>query len=557
MKRYIAAFLLACCVEGYAQEKKQAAFVPPFDFPLTLSGNFGEIRSNHFHGGLDFKTGGTIGKPVRALADGYISRIRVTNGSGYVLDVCYHNGYSTINRHLSAFLSPIAERVKKLQYENENWEVEIIPEPDEYPVKAGQRIALSGNTGYSFGPHLHLDVFETETGDYIDPMPFFKKNLKDTRAPKADGIMLFPQLGKGVVSGSQENKTILPNSEHPVEAWGVIGTGIKAYDYMDGVNNHYGVYSVVLTVDGTEVFRSTVDRFSQEENRMINSWTTINGLGERAGNAPLASVQAILKDHFNALTNIDESRLNDVSRVVESYSGIVIPANKPIVGENVFTQVAGVHADGDNKNNLYCNDLLPERFGRKREYALGKTSGKANIRKNLEDLGLDLDEESMRKVTERIIELGDKKELVTQEDLPYIVSDVLKHGVVSESVKLKSYIVTLAHGLKPMATVKIEINGKEFEENSSGDGQYDAFVRALRKIYKVTLGRKFPMLTNYAVSIPPGGRTDAFVQTVITWSFEEKVFRTRGLDADQTEAAIKATMKMLNIIENEYENNNG
>lgn len=282
--------------------------------------------------------------------------------------------------------------------------------------------------------------------------------------------------------------------------------------------------------------------------------TTINGLGERAGNAPLSSVQAILKDHFNAITNIDESRLNDVSRVVESYSGIMIPANKPIVGENVFTQVAGVHADGDNKNNLYCNDLLPERFGRKREYALGKNSGKANIRKNLEDLGLELDEESMRKVTERIIQLGDRKELVTQEDLPYIVSDVLKHAVEDDRVKLKSYIVNLAYGLKPMATVKVEINGQEYEENSSGDGQYDAFVRALRKIYKVTLGRKFPMLTNYAVTIPPGGRTDAFVQTTISWSFEDKVFRTRGLDADQTEAAIKATMKMLNIIEKEYEN---
>ena len=281
--------------------------------------------------------------------------------------------------------------------------------------------------------------------------------------------------------------------------------------------------------------------------------TTINGLGERAGNAPLASVQAILKDHFSAVTNIDESRLNDVSRVVESYSGIVIPANKPIVGENVFTQVAGVHADGDNKSNLYCNDLLPERFGRKREYALGKNSGKANIRKNLEDLGLELDEDAMRKVTERIIELGDKKELVTQEDLPYIVSDVLKHGMMDERVNLKSYIVNLAYGLKPMATLKIEINGKEYEESSSGDGQYDAFVRALRKIYKVTLGRKFPMLTNYAVTIPPGGRTDAFVQTVITWSFEDKVFRTRGLDADQTEAAIKATVKMLNIIEAEYD----
>ena len=273
MRRYITALMLACCIGGYGQEEKQATFVPPFDFPLTLSGNFGEIRSNHFHGGLDFKTGGVIGKPVRALADGYVSRIRVTNGSGYVLDVCYHNGYSTINRHLSGFVSPIAERVEKLQYEEESWEVEIVPEPEEYPVRGGQQIAWSGNTGYSFGPHLHLDVFETESGDYIDPMPFFQSKIKDTRAPNADGILFFPQLGKGVVDGKQENKTILPNSERPVEAWGVIGVGIKAYDYMDGVNNHYGVYSVVLTVDGNEIFRSTVDRFSQEENRMINSWT--------------------------------------------------------------------------------------------------------------------------------------------------------------------------------------------------------------------------------------------------------------------------------------------
>lgn len=277
--------------------------------------------------------------------------------------------------------------------------------------------------------------------------------------------------------------------------------------------------------------------------------TTINGLGERAGNAPLASVQAILKDHFQAITHIDESRLNDVSRVVESYSGVTIPANKPIVGDSVFTQVAGVHADGDNKNNLYCNDLLPERFGRVREYALGKTSGKANIRKNLESLGLELDEEAMRKVTEHIIRLGDRKELVTQEDLPYIISDVLKHDGADNKVRLLSYFVTLAQGLKPMATLNIEINGKTYQESSSGDGQYDAFVRALRRIYKEILKRPFPMLVNYAVSIPPGGRTDAFVHTVITWSYEGREFRTRGLDADQTEAAIKATIKMLNIIE--------
>ncbi|MCQ4901981.1 M23 family peptidase, partial [Phocaeicola vulgatus] len=95
-------------------------------------------------------------------------------------------------------------------------------------------------TGYSFGPHLHLDVFETATGDYVDPMPFFLKKIKDTTAPKVEGIMLFPQPGKGVVEGSPEHRTFLPNVAHPVEAWGVIGTGIKAYDYMDGVHNRYG-----------------------------------------------------------------------------------------------------------------------------------------------------------------------------------------------------------------------------------------------------------------------------------------------------------------------------
>jgi (R)-citramalate synthase len=278
---------------------------------------------------------------------------------------------------------------------------------------------------------------------------------------------------------------------------------------------------------------------------------TVNGLGERSGNAPIASVQVILKDQFNAHTNIDESRLNAISRMVESYSGIAIPPNQPIVGDSVFTQVAGVHADGDNKNNLYCNDLLPERFGRKREYALGKNSGKANIARNLQELGLELTPEQTKKVTKRIIELGDKKEIVTQEDLPFIVSDVLKHSAPDDKVKLLSYMVTTAYGLKPLASIKIEIDGVEYEENSTGDGQYDAFVRALRKIYKGTLGRKFPMLANYIVSIPPGGRTDAFVQTVITWSYDAKIIKTRGLDADQTEAAIKATIKMLNLIEEE------
>ena len=282
---------------------------------------------------------------------------------------------------------------------------------------------------------------------------------------------------------------------------------------------------------------------------------TVNGLGERCGNAPLASVQAILKDQFHAKTNIKESRLNDISKLVVGYSGIAIAPNQPIVGENVFTQVAGVHADGDNKDNLYCNDLIPERFGRKREYALGKNSGKANIARNLKELGLELSAEQTKKVTKRITELGDRKEIVTQDDLPFIVSDVLKHSAPENKIKLVSYMVSLAYGLKPLASVKVSINGNLYEADSTGDGQYDAFVKSLRKIYKEKLGRTFPLLENYAVTIPPGGRTDALVQTVITWRFGDKMIRTRGLDADQTEAAIKATIKMLNMFEEQEYNN--
>lgn len=253
-------------------QAQDRSFAPPFDFPITFSGNFGEIRANHFHGGLDFKTGGVSGKPVRALADGYVSRIRVTHGSGYVLHVTYNNGYTTINRHLSAFVGEMARRVEDLQYQKENWEVDITPAPDEYPVHTGQVIALSGNTGYSFGPHLHLDLIEEKTGDYVDPLPFFKKKIRDHTAPRAQGIMLFPQRGEGVVNGSQKPQTFSLKPKKPITAWGVIGTAIRAYDYMEGASNRYGVHTVVLEVDSQEVFRSVVDRFSDPENRYINSW---------------------------------------------------------------------------------------------------------------------------------------------------------------------------------------------------------------------------------------------------------------------------------------------
>lgn len=275
---------------------------------------------------------------------------------------------------------------------------------------------------------------------------------------------------------------------------------------------------------------------------------TVNGMGERAGNAPLASTIAVINDFMPEIEiGVKETSLYSVSKLVETFTGYRIPANKPIVGDNVFTQTAGIHADGDNKNNLYFNDLLPERFGRKRKYALGKTSGKANIEKNLQELGLQLNQEDLKLVTQRIIELGDKKETVTKEDLPYIISDVLDSHTYQEKVTVESYLLSHAKGMRPSTTICLKIDGQIIEEHAQGDGQFDAFMNALTKIYK-TKKMTLPKLTDYAVRIPPGSSSDALCETIITWVNNGKEFKTRGLDSDQTVAAIIATQKMLNVV---------
>ena len=275
---------------------------------------------------------------------------------------------------------------------------------------------------------------------------------------------------------------------------------------------------------------------------------TVNGMGERAGNAPMASVSAVIKDFLPDIEiNINEESLYKVSKLVSTFTGFRIPVNKPIVGENVFTQTAGIHADGDNKKNLYFNDLLPERFGRKRKYALGKTSGKSNIKKYLVELGLTLNNDDLKKVTKRIIELGDKKERVTAEDLPYIISDVLNSADNKKKIIIKSYILNNSKGSNPWAEIEIEIEGKLFKEKTIGDGQFNAFMNAVKKIFK---NNKLiiPILIDYNVTIPPESNSDAFCETLITWKNSNKEFITRGLDSDQTVSAIKATEKMLNII---------
>jgi (R)-citramalate synthase len=275
---------------------------------------------------------------------------------------------------------------------------------------------------------------------------------------------------------------------------------------------------------------------------------TVNGMGERAGNAPLASTIAVLNDFMPEVsTSVSEHSLYTVTKIVESFSGVRVPANKPIVGEHVFTQTAGIHADGDNKNNLYFNDLMPERFGRLRQYALGKMSGKANIEKNLQELGITLADADLKKITQRIIELGDRKETVTREDLPYIISDVLDSNAIEEKVMVLNYVLTHSKNLKPSATLQVQIGEEVFEESAQGDGQYDAFMNALKKIYEKK-EIELPQLTDYTVRIPPGGKTDALCETIISWEIDGKTIKTRGLDSDQTVSAIQATQKMLNLV---------
>jgi len=277
---------------------------------------------------------------------------------------------------------------------------------------------------------------------------------------------------------------------------------------------------------------------------------TVNGLGERAGNASLDEVAVGLNDFLNLKTNINEKELYKASKMVETFSGQRMALNKPIYGSNVFIQTAGIHADGDKKGNLYSNLLIPERFNRSREYALGKLSGKSNLEFNLKKIGVDLSDGEKKILLQKIIELGDKKKLVTSEDLPFLISDIFETPK-NIPFRLLNWSIITNHQLKPVAAIKCQLKNEEIEISSSGDGGYDAFMNALKKVlahFKIDI----PKLTDYIVTIPPGGKTDALVQARISWEVKNKnktaTYVTRGVNSDQLVAAIEATVKMINII---------
>ena len=274
---------------------------------------------------------------------------------------------------------------------------------------------------------------------------------------------------------------------------------------------------------------------------------TMNCLGERTGNASLAQIIAGVHDHFNFKTQIQENALFSLSRVVETFSGKRLAANEPIIGEDVFTQTAGIHADGDKKAKLYQSKLEPQRFGRTISYALGKLAGKASLEQNLNELGISLNDEERNKVLKRIIELGDQKKTVTKEDIPFIIADVL-HRPTNLKVVIRDIVVTTGKKMTPICSMVIEYNQQQYKVASAGDGGYDAFMNALN-LWTKDMSIILPALINYEVRIPPGGRTSALVECKITWQLSnESPLTTRGVDNDQLIAAVLATEKMLNLI---------
>ena len=270
---------------------------------------------------------------------------------------------------------------------------------------------------------------------------------------------------------------------------------------------------------------------------------TVNGMGERAGNTPLDEVVVSLRDHGGLRTNVNERALAGVSQLVENFSGRRVAVNKPIVGENVFTQAAGVHADGDRKGRLYESRLRPSRFGLRRSYAMGKLMGKASLEFNLERLNVTLTDAEKRQLLARIVELGDQKRHVTTADLPFLITELLQTPEL-RVFEVKDFSIVSNLGLRPVATILVRYRDAELQATASGDGGYDAFMQALRSV-EGQLGIKVPRLLDYQVRIPPGGKTDALVETTIKW---DNGLKTVGVDTDQVTAAIQATEHVLNAI---------
>ena len=276
---------------------------------------------------------------------------------------------------------------------------------------------------------------------------------------------------------------------------------------------------------------------------------TVNCLGERAGNASLAEVCLVLRDKLGAQLSIDETEIYTLSRMVENFSGKMVADNAPIIGADVFTQTAGIHADGDHKGGLYQSVLSPQRFNRSRLYALGKMSGKASLQKNLDALGISLSAEDRAKVLKRIVKLGDSKATITPEDLPFIIADILE-SKGERHLELLNCSITSGLDLESIVSIRVRLYDQVLKSTGAGNGGFAAFIVAIREILEPEKF-DFPELIDYQVRIPKGGTASALVECLITWQDRGRNVRTRGVNANQVFAGIEAALRMFNMMLNQ------
>lgn len=258
----------------------QDYFRSPLDIPIELSGCFGELRPNHFHSGFDIKTQKREGLNIYAVADGYVSRIKIaTYGYGKAIYITHPNGYTSLYGHLSSAVGNIEKFIKDYQYKEKSFEVEIFLKPTDLPVKKGEIVALSGNTGGSGGPHLHFEFRDSKTDNIFNPMLFgFNQYIKDSKKPTINGLYVYPIDEKSIVN--QSNKTVnvgiglQPDGtflSQTIKAFGKIGFGINAIDTFDNPGNKYGIYKVEVFDNGKSIFGYQFDSFAFEEFRYINA----------------------------------------------------------------------------------------------------------------------------------------------------------------------------------------------------------------------------------------------------------------------------------------------
>lgn len=279
MKKAVFLFIIFNCLRIAGQiDYPQNYFRSPLDIPLVLSGTFGELRNNHFHSGLDIKTRQRDGLKVYAVADGYVSRIKVTLwGYGKAIYITHPNGYTSVYAHLSKFGPGIQEYVKKIQYQKEQYETgNIFLKPDEIPVKKGQIIAYSGSTGGFVAPHLHFELRDTKTEHIINPLLFGYK-IKDTIAPGIRKVMAYALDEQSRINRSNKNQVLTIKKmddrqyvSNRISASGRIGFGINVYDRQNHAQNKNGVYSIEMRVNGKRVYYHDLETFSFAESKYIN-----------------------------------------------------------------------------------------------------------------------------------------------------------------------------------------------------------------------------------------------------------------------------------------------